>query len=175
MTIRGKAYRADIYSPDKNCILDITCIQTTQNRRTLLTAMAAAYRRKVDNYNAMLRQGNFTDVFRREGTTIIPVVIGPRGQFFTRSWNDLMRFLGMENPQAAREETYGLAPVMKNEATPERSAIAISLLKTLSFHVAVDTAVNALKWQCDQRKHWSLTNAKNKKDDDHNGPQPDCE
>ena len=157
MAKEGTNFRADIYVSDPNqpAILDVTCVQTSQNHKKLQKAMEDAYRRKIDTYNSMRYKCKLYKEFK-EGVKLIPVVIGPRGQFHTKSWQDLTRFLGIQSAKASKQEAVGVAPFIKNKKDPEMSAYLISLLKALAFRVAVDTAKSALKWQELQKERWDL-------------------
>ena len=137
-------YKADIYVPSKYTIMDVTIVQTSQNKRTLEAAMKSAYSAKRTYYNKMYGDGDF---FVNTGITLIPVVLGPRGQFYKRSLRDLLQFFGIQDPNATREEAMGRAPLLPNDTPPEKAFLVISLLRALSFHVAVDTAAAAKKWQ----------------------------
>ena len=117
--------------------------------------MEDAYRRKIDTYNSMRYKCKLYKEFK-EGVKLIPVVIGPRGQFHTKSWQDLTRFFGIQSAKASKQEAVGVAPFIKNKKDPEMSAYLISLLKALAFRVAVDTAKSALKWQELQKERWDL-------------------
>ena len=95
--------------------------------------------------------------FVNTGMTIIPVVVGPRGQYYHRSWRDLLQFLGIQDPNATREEAMGGAPLLTNDTPPEKAHLAISLLRASSFQVPVDTAAAAKKWQRTQREYWRVS------------------
>ena len=116
-------YRADIYVPTKNTVIDITIVQTCQNRKTLEIAMEKAYLGKLKYYNQMYGDGEF---FANTGTTLIPVVLGPRGQFYHRSLHDLLQFFGIQDPRATREEAMGGAPLLPNDTPPEKAFLTIS-------------------------------------------------
>ncbi len=117
--------------------------------------MEDAYKRKVTTYNSMKDNCELYKEFK-EGVKLIPVVIGPRGQFLKKSWQDLTQLLGIPSAKASRLEALGIAPFMKNDKNPEQGAYLTSLLKALAFRVAVDTAKNALKWQELQQERWAL-------------------
>ena len=89
-------------------------------------------------YNEMKNNCKLREEFRK-GVKLIPVVIGPRGQFYEKSWR----------------EALGVDPVLKNDLDPEKASLVISLLKGLAFRAAVSTAQNARKWQELQREHWN--------------------
>ena len=91
----------------------------------------------------------------RKGVKLIPVVIGPRGQFYKKSWRDVTRIFGIQSSKASRQEALGVAPILKNDLDPEKASLVISLLKGLAFRAAVSTAQNARKWQELQREHWN--------------------
>ncbi len=147
-------YRADIYVPTKNTVIDVTIVQTCQNRRTLEIAMERAYEAKLEYYNRMFGDEGY---FVNTGMTIIPVVVGPRGQYYHRSWRDLLQFLGIQDPNATREEVMGGAPSLLNDTPPEKAHQALSLLRASSFQVPVDTAAAAKKWQRTQREYWKVS------------------
>ena len=153
----GTKYRADIYitGPNQPTIIDVTCVQTSQNHKSIQKAMEDAYKRKVTTYNGMKDNCELYKEFK-EGVKLIPVVIGPRGQFLKKSWQDLTQLLGIPSAKASRLEALGIAPFMKNDKNPEQGAYLTSLLKALAFRVAVDTAKNALKWQELQQERWAL-------------------
>ena len=90
----------------------------------------------------------------RDGCKLIPIVIGPRGQVHKKSLQDLTSFLGIPDPFATKLELQGIPPLLPNRTDPENALLAISLLKALSFRVAVDTAQCALEWQRMQKEHW---------------------
>ena len=92
----------------------------------------------------------------RKGVKLIPMVIGPRGQFYKKSWRDITRLLGIPSSKASRQEAVGVAPVLRNDLDPEKASLVISLLKGLAFRAAVSTAQNARMWQEHQREHWNL-------------------
>ena len=152
ITREGTNYRADIYAPEMNTVLDVTCVQTTNYNRDLHTAMKNAYKNKVTLYNRMRNQAVLLPEFQ-DGCKIIPVVIGPRGQVLKRSLKDLTAFLGIPDPFATKLELQGVAPILPNRTDPEKALLAISLLKALSFRVAVDTARCALEWQRMQKEY----------------------
>ena len=147
-------YRADIYVSTKNTVIDVTIVQTSRNKKTLEIAMERAYDAKLDTYNQMFGDEGF---FVNTGMTIIPVVLGPRGQYYHRSWRDLLQFLGIQDPNATREEAMGRAPLLTNDTPPEKAHLAISLLRASSFQVPVDTAAAAKKWQRTQREYWRVS------------------
>ena len=140
---KGTAFRADLEVIDRNTILDVTCVQTSQNHKTIDKALKAAYDEKVQKYNSMKDQSDLKERYRNE-FKLIPVVIGPRGQFHRKSWKDLTELLGAQNSFEA------------NSLSPERVQLAISLLKALAFRVAVDTAHSARIWQERQKEWWGL-------------------
>ncbi len=156
MAEQGKSFRADIYvnKPEQPVLIDVTCVQTSQNHKTLAKAMDDAYERKVNTYNSMEESCKLRKEFK-EGVKLIPVVIGPRGQFQKKSWQDLTQLLGIESAKASRQESMGGAPILRNSLDPEKASLAISLLKALAFRVAVNTANNARKWQALQRERWN--------------------
>ena len=156
MAEQGKSFRADIYvnKPEQPVLIDVTCVQTSQNHKTLAKAMDDAYERKVNTYNSMEESCKLRKEFK-EGVKLIPVVIGPRGQFQKKSWQDLTQLLGIESAKASRQESMGVAPILRNSLDPEKASLAISLLKALAFRVAVNTANNARKWQALQRERWN--------------------
>ncbi len=175
MIPKENAYRADIYAPLTKTIIDVTCVQTSQNRKNLESAFKLAYEKKNKDYNDKKGKGCLSKVFNLDSTRLIPVVIGPRGQFYSRSWSALLNFLGIESIQAIHEEMNGLAPLLRNETDPRKARMALAWLKALSFNVAVDTAVNALKWQQHQKRQWMMTRKKNRKNNGHNAPHPNWE
>ena len=152
-----KEYRADIYLPESRALLDVTCVQTSQNHKTIKKAMLTAYERKRTFYNNMKKSGDLLKQFNTGDIFIIPIVIGPRGQFFQKSWDDLTQCLGIDNIKACRQEIRGKSQLISSKQAPEKALFAISLLKALAFRVAVDTAIAARKWQSDQIERWNLT------------------
>ncbi len=92
----------------------------------------------------------------KQGVKFIPVVIGPRGQCMKKSWTDLKTLLGISDPDASKREQMGVASFFKNPTAPEKASLAISILKSLAFRVAVNTERNAKKWQVEQREYWNL-------------------
>ena len=151
----GTAFRGDIAVTDKNVIIDVTCVQTGQKRKTLIKAFEKAYEKKVKNYNDMKQKS----VLKRDYTNnkLIPVVIGPRGQFYKKSWQDLTNLLGINNSNASKLAAKGIQPEVRNSVPPELASKTISLLKALSFRVAVDTMQSAKEWQLRQQEYWRQT------------------
>ena len=157
MAKKGINFRADIYIPNvgEPTLIDVTCVQISQNHKTLDKAMKNAYDSKIKYYNSMKRKCKLNKEFRK-GVKLIPMVIGPRGQFYKKSWRDITRLLGIPSSKASRQEAVGVAPVLKNDLDPEKASLVISLLKGLAFRAAVSTAQNARMWQEHQREHWNL-------------------
>ena len=151
---QGTEYRADIFDATATAVIDITCVQTSQNKKTLDKALEDAYEGKVKKYNDMKNHCELLPQFK-EGVKLIPVVIGPRGQFYRKSWQDLTRLLDIENSKATKQELAGVAPLLLNKTVPEKALLAISLLKALAFRVAVTTASNAREWQSLQQERWN--------------------
>ena len=156
MAKEGTNFRADIYIPnaEEPTVIDVTCVQTSQNQKTLDKAMESAYDGKIKYYNDMKNRCQLREEFRK-GVKLIPVVIGPRGQFYKKSWRDVTRIFGIQSSKASRQEALGVAPILKNDLDPEKASLVISLLKGLAFRAAVSTAQNARKWQELQREHWN--------------------
>ncbi len=98
-------------------------------------------------------------VLKRDYTNnkLIPVVIGPRGQFYKKSWQDLTNLLGINNSNASKLAAKGIQPEVRNSVPPELASKTISLLKALSFRVAVDTMQSAKEWQLRQQEYWRQT------------------
>ena len=156
----GPRYRADIYLPTLNVIIDVTCVQTSKkSKANLEQVMKAAYDKKSRYYEHMENGRELLLQFTENGTTLIPMVFGPRGQVYEQSWKDLLRELNLEDPRATITEARGNIPVVMNTVAPDRAYVALALLRALAFHVAVDTAVSALKWQDRQRLHWNVQSA----------------
>ena len=157
MATDGTNYRADIYipRPEEPIVIDVTCVQTSQNHKTLDKAMKNAYKEKFKYYNNMKKNCQLSKEFTK-GVKLIPVVIGPRGQFYKNSWRDITRLLGIPSSKASRQEAVGVAPLLRNDLDPEKASLVISLLKGLAFRAAVSTAQNARMWQEHQREHWNL-------------------
>ena len=157
MAKEGTNFRADIYisNAEEPTVIDVTCVQTSQNHKTLDKAMENAYDGKIKYYNDMKNKCQLREEFKK-GVKLIPVVIGPRGQFYSKSWRDVTRIFGIQSSKASRQEALGVAPILKNDLDPEKASLVISLLKGLAFRAAVSTAQNARKWQELQREHWNL-------------------
>ena len=154
MAKEGTNFRADIFIPDEPTVIDVTCVQTSQNNKTLEKAMEKAYGDKIKDYNRMKYKCKLRGEFKK-GVKLIPVVIGPRGQFYEKSWKDVTRLFGIQSSKASRQEALGVDPLLKNDLDPEKASLVISLLKGLAFRAAVSTAQNARKWQELQREHWN--------------------
>ena len=155
LTEKGTKYRGDISVTDPRAVIDVTCVQTSQNHKTLEKAFEAAYENKIQKYNDMKEHGKLKNDYTE--TRLIPVVIGPRGQFYSKSWTALTNFLGIKNTKATNLAALEDQPLNKNTTSPDLASKTISFLKALSFRVAVDTMRCARDWQDHQREHWRET------------------
>ena len=157
----GTRYRADLYLPTLNVLIDVTCVQMSQKSRTSLEqAMRAKYEEKDNYYIRMESNQELLDQFYETGTTLIPVVFGPRGQMYSESWRVLTRVLHLNDPRATITEARGQIPLVMNTVEPGKIYTALSILRAISFHVAVETATGALNWQERQRLHWKMEMSK---------------
>ena len=155
LSTSGVEYRADIsIENEQRALIDVTCVQTSQNSPTLDIAMEDAYNDKVKKYNEMKNNCELNPDYK-EDIKLIPVVIGPRGQFYKKSWRSLTEYLGIRDPKATQLEAKGINPLFRNRTDPEMTSLTISLLKALAFRVAVDTAVNARTWQELYKRYWN--------------------
>ena len=68
------------------------------------------------NYNDMKNKCKLYKEFK-EVVKLIPVVICPRGQFHTKSWQDLTRFLGISSAKASKQEAEELPHLLKIKRT----------------------------------------------------------
>ena len=77
--------------------------------------MLTAYERKRTFYNNMKKSGDLLKQFNTGDIFIIPIVIGPRGQFFQKSWEDLTQCLGIDNIKACRKEIRGKSQLISSK------------------------------------------------------------
>ena len=94
-----------------NELIDITCVQTSQNNKTLEKAFATAWHKKDEFYKKAIAEAKTKKTLLtpfQQDTRTIPIVIGPRGQIHKESYKQLLRIFKVRSKATRDKETKGI-------------------------------------------------------------------
>ena len=115
--------------------------------------MKNAYDSKIKYYNSMKRKCKLNKEFRK-GVKLIPMVIGPRGQFYKKSWRDITRYLDPKF-QSVKTRSSRCCPSIEKRFGSREGFISHLTLERPCLPCSGQHSTNVRMWQEHQREHWN--------------------